>query len=194
MDALQVLKADHEVVRDLFSEFKKAKENDETSRLGDLQRKIFSELEVHTAIEEEVFYPEAKQVGEEAEELIAEGIEEHHVVKVLMGEIEQLEPSDEAFVAKMTVLIENVEHHAEEEEEELFPKLRKVFGDNRLEAMGDKLQAAKQRHGAPPVPESAGLKELTRDELYEEASKLDIPGRSDMTKEQLAEAIANAAS
>ena len=194
MDALQVLKADHEVVRSLFEEFKKAKENDETSRLAELQRTIFRELEVHTSIEEEVFYPEAKQVGEEAEELIAEGIEEHHVVKVLMGEIEQLEPSDEAWVAKMTVLIENVEHHADEEEEELFPKLSKVFGDDRLEAMGEKLQAAKQRHGAPRVPEAEGLKELTRDELYEQASKLDITGRSEMTKEQLAEAIADASS
>jgi hemerythrin superfamily protein len=192
MDALQVLKADHDVVRDLFEQFNKAKENEETSRLGELQRTIFRELEVHTGIEEDVFYPEAKEVGGEAEELISEGVEEHHVVKVLMQEIEQLEPSDETFVAKMTVLIENVEHHAEEEESELFPKLRKAFGNERLEAMGDKLQEAKQRRGAQPVPESAVLKELTRDELYERASKLDIPGRSEMTKEQLVEAIANA--
>ena len=190
MDALLLLKADHEVVRDLFSQFKKAKENDDTAQLGQLQRKIFTELEVHTSVEEEVFYPEAKQVGDEAEELVAEGIEEHHVVKTLMGEIEQLEPGDEAFVAKMTVLIENVEHHAEEEEEELFPKLRKVFGEERLEAMGTKLLEAKKRRGAPAVPE-AGLKELTREELYEQAQKLDIPGRSEMSKEQLAEAIAD---
>ena len=191
MDALQVLKADHDVVRDLFEQFKKAKENEETARLGELQRTIFRELEVHTGIEEDVFYPEAKEVGEEAEELVAEGVEEHHVVKVLMEEISQLEPSDEAFVAKMTVLIENVEHHAEEEEEELFPQLRKVFGDERLEAMGDKLQAAKQSRGAQPVPESAVLKDLTREELYDKAQKLDIPGRSDMTKEQLIEALAS---
>src|SRR5215213_3940504 len=139
MDALQLLKADHDVVRKLFSEFKEAKEAKDTTQLAELQRKIFTELEVHTSIEEEVFYPEAEEVGEEAEELVKEGVEEHHVVKVLMGEIEQLTPDDDAFVAKMTVLIENVEHHAEEEEDELFPQMRKVFGDERLEAMGQKL-------------------------------------------------------
>ena len=189
MDALQLLKADHEVVRDLFSQFKKAKENDDVEQLGRLQRTIFTELEVHTAIEEEVFYPEAKEVGGEAEELVAEGVEEHHVVKVLMNEIADLDPGDETFVAKMTVLIENVEHHADEEEEELFPKLRKVFGDERLESMGAKLQQAKQRRGAPPVPESAVLAELTRDELYDKAQQLDIPGRSEMSKDELVAAI-----
>ena len=189
MDALQVLKADHEVVRELFDQFKGAKEAKDTEELSALQEKIFRELEVHTTIEEEVFYPEAQQVGSEAEELVKEGIEEHHVVKVLMDEIEDLMPDDDAFAAKMTVLIENVEHHAEEEEEELFPKLRKVFGDERLEAMGKKLQEAKVRHGMPPVAVE-GLKELTREELYEMAQKQDIPGRADMTKEELAEALA----
>ena len=192
MDALTLLKADHETVRNLFDQFKEAKEAKDTDRLEELQVKIFRELEVHTSIEEEVFYPEAVQVGEEAEELVKEGVEEHHVVKLLMDEIEDLTPDDDAFVAKMTVLIENVEHHAEEEEEELFPQLEKVFGKERLAAMGEKLQEAKVRHGAPRVPESAGLKELTRDELYEQATKLDIPGRSEMTKEELAEAIAGA--
>ena len=192
MDALQVLKADHEAVRELFDKFKDAKEAKDTEELSALQEKIFRELEVHTTIEEEVFYPEAQQVGSEAEELIKEGIEEHHVVKVLMDEIEDLMPDDDAFVAKMTVLIENVEHHAEEEEEELFPKLRKVFGEDRLEAMGKKLQEAKARHGVAPVS-LEGLKALTRDELYDMAQTQDIDGRADMTKDELAEALAAAA-
>ena len=194
MDALAVLKADHETVRDLFDQFKDAKEADDTERMGELQQKIFTELNVHTSIEEEVFYPEAEEVGGEAEELIKEGIEEHHVVKILMDEIEDLMPDDDVFAAKMTVLIENVEHHAEEEEEELFPKLEKAFGKERLAAMGEKLQQAKERHGAPRVPEIEGLKGLTREELYEQAQELDIPNRSDMTKEQLAQAIAEASS
>jgi hemerythrin superfamily protein len=192
VDALALLTADHETVRELFDQFKDAKEAKDTKRLEELQQKIFRELQVHTSIEEEVFYPEAQEVGEEADELVKEGVEEHHVVKILMDEIEDLMPDDDAFVAKMTVLIENVEHHAEEEEEELFPQLEKVFGKERLEAMGEKLQQAKERHGAPRVPESAGLKELTREELYEQAQKLDIPGRSDMSKEELAEAIGDA--
>jgi hemerythrin superfamily protein len=145
VDALELLKADHDTVRGLFSQFKDAKEVKDTERLATIQRQIFQELEVHTSIEEEVFYPEAEKVGGEAEELVKEGVEEHHVVEVLMEEISQLSPDDDAFVAKMTVLIENVEHHAEEEEEELFPKLREVFGDERLESIGEKLAEARQR-------------------------------------------------
>ena len=145
MDAIELLKADHELVRSLFKEFKEAKEAEDTEGMRGAQERIFEELEVHTGIEEEVFYPEAQEVGEEAEELVKEGIEEHHVVDVLMGEIRELTPDDDAWAAKMTVLIENVEHHAEEEEEELFPKLREAFGDERLDALGDKLAQAKKR-------------------------------------------------
>ena len=146
MDALGLLKADHDTVRGLFAQFEEAKESDDTGQMRALQQQIFHELEVHTSIEDEVFYPEAEAIGGEAEELVKEGVEEHHVVEVLMGEIAALTADDEAFVPKMTVLIENVEHHAEEEETELFPKLREVFGDDRLQAMGSKLEQAKQRH------------------------------------------------
>lgn len=187
MDALELLTKDHEVVRRLFSEFKTAKESEDTSRLASLKEQIFNELEVHTGIEEEVFYPAAKEVGGEAEELISEGVEEHHVVEVLMGEIAQLEPGDDTWTAKMTVLIENVEHHADEEEEELFPKLRNAFGKERLESLGEQLQAAKQRRlaGRP----SFSIDGVTREDLYELAQEKDIPGRSDMSKEELAAAL-----
>ena len=194
MDALLLLKSDHDVVRELFDQFKQAKEAEDTGRMGELQEKIFSELEVHTSIEEEVFYPAAEEVGGEAQELVNEGIEEHHVVEVLMGEIRDLTPDDDAWVAKMTVLIENVEHHAEEEEEELFPQLRKAFGDKRLERIGEKLADAKRRRGGQVhAPSAEGLADLSRDELYERAQQLDIDGRSAMTKEELAEAIAEQA-
>ncbi len=146
MDALQLLKSDHDTVRGLFEQFKQAKEAGDTERMGTVQRAIFRELEVHTSIEEEVFYPEAEAVGEEAEELVKEGQEEHHVVEVLMKEVSGLKPGDGTFAAKMTVLIENVEHHAEEEESELFPKLREAFGRERLRRMGTALREAKERH------------------------------------------------
>jgi len=195
VDALELLKSDHDTVRELFEQFSKAKEAGDTQRLAEVQQKIFAELEVHTSIEEEVFYPEAEQVGEEAEELVKEGVEEHHVVEVLMGEIAQLQPDDDAWVAKMTVLIENVEHHAEEEEEELFPKLREVFGDERLAAMGQRLQEAKARRQGGQAGGSAGAEQdLTRDELYERAKEQDVPGRSSMTKDELAEAVGDEAS
>lgn len=191
MDALQLLKTDHDTVRGLFEQFKQAKEAGSTDQMKALQEQIFTELEVHTAIEEEVFYPEAKAVGEEAEELISEGVEEHHVVKVLMDEILALSPDDEAWAAKMTVLIENVEHHAEEEESELFPQLRTTFGDERLERIGEALEQAKLRRGAPPTPEP-DIVDLTRDELYAKAQDLQIEGRSDMTKDELIAAIKSA--
>jgi hemerythrin superfamily protein len=190
MDALELLKSDHDAVRDLFDEFKQAKEAGDAARMGRVQAKIFNELQIHTAIEEEVFYPEAEEVGGEAEELVKEGVEEHHVVDVLMNEIRGLQPDDDAWVAKMTVLIENVEHHAEEEEEELFPQLRSAFGDERLERIGEKLADAKRRRGgAVHDPAAVGLADLTRDQLYERAQELDIEGRAAMSKDELAEAI-----
>ena len=190
MDALALLKIDHDKVRDLFSQFKEAKESDDTSTMQSVQQTIFRELEVHTSVEEEVFYPAAEKVGGEAEELVKEGVEEHHVVDVLMSEIQGLSPDDDAWVAKMTVLIENVEHHAEEEEEELFPKLRKVFGDERLEELGQQLEQAKARRGVTQPSAAAIAADASRDELYEKAKELDIDGRSAMTKDELADAVA----
>lgn len=188
MDALELLRSDHDTVRGLFQQFESAKESGDSSQMAELQQQIFHELEVHTAIEEEVFYPTARQVGGEAEELVFEGVEEHHVVDVLMDEIRELDPSDEAWAAKMTVLIENVEHHAEEEEEELFPKLREAFGEDRIQQMGDELQAAKQRH-EQGSSSSGGSSSMTRDELYQQAQQQDVPGRSQMNKDELAEAV-----
>ncbi|MPZ73562.1 MAG: hemerythrin domain-containing protein [Nitriliruptorales bacterium] len=191
MDALTLLEKDHDTVRELFSQFKTAKERPDTNRMRSLQQRIFHELEIHTAIEEEVFYPAAEQVGQEAEELVNEGVEEHHVVDVLMSEIRGLEAEDDAWVAKMSVLIENVEHHAEEEETELFPKLREVFGKDRLAELGRQLEQAKQRRqqaSADPSRYAA----MSRDELYERAKQRDIPGRSGMTKDDLAKALEDA--
>lgn len=180
MDALELLRSDHDTVRGLFSEFADAREAADTDRMQQLQQQIFGELETHTAIEEEVFYPASREVGGEAESLVDEGLEEHHVVEQLMGELRERSEADETWVAKMQVLIENVEHHAEEEEQELFPKLRDAFGEGRLSELGEQLQEAKQRRE---------LDHASKEELYEQAQQLDIEGRSSMTKEQLGEAV-----
>ena len=143
MDAIELLTADHDTVRELFDQFRAADESGDEERQRDLQKQIFEELETHTRIEEDIFYPAVKALDvEDLRETVDEGVQEHHVVKVLMREITDLSDND-VFVAKMTVLIENVEHHAEEEEKEMFPDLRDKMGQERLDELGRELEAAK---------------------------------------------------
>jgi len=136
IDAISLLTDDHKAVKKLFREFEEANERSK----GRLAEQIREELEIHTQIEEEIFYPETRSA---AEEMIAEAIEEHHVVDALLMEIEELEPGALEFDAKMKVLIENVEHHAEEEEKELFPKVKKAMGEEAMRDMGQRMSRLK---------------------------------------------------
>lgn len=143
MDAIELLTADHNEVRELFAQFRQAHEAEDMARMKELQQEIFSELETHTRIEEDIFYPAVREVDEEElAETVDEGVQEHHVVKVLMREIESVS-GDDTFVAKMKVLMENVEHHAEEEETDMFPDLREKMSQERLDELGAELEAAK---------------------------------------------------
>lgn len=143
MDAIKLLTADHNEVRGLFEQFRTAEEAEDMDRMKELQKKIFSELEAHTRIEEDIFYPAVREADEEElGDIVAEGIQEHHVVKVLMREIEDVS-GEETFIAKMKVLMENVEHHAEEEETDMFPDVRERMGEPRLEELGAEMEAAK---------------------------------------------------
>ena len=143
MDAIELLKKDHDEVRALFEQFRQAGEAEDMDRMKQLQKQIFSELETHTRIEEDIFYPAVKDTDdEELVENVDEGVQEHHVVKVLMREIEEVS-GDDTFQAKMKVLMENVEHHADEEEEEMFPDLRTRFDQARLDELGRELEAAR---------------------------------------------------
>lgn len=181
MDALELLKSDHDKVRGLFNDFRSAAEQDDAARMGELCSEVFNELTVHTSIEEEIFYPAVREAGgEELNEQTDESWEEHHVVDVLMEEIRALDPGDAAFKAKMTVLMENVEHHAQEEEDEMFPQVRELMSNDDLQAMGQKLQEAKKR---------MELSSTSKEELQQQAREMDIEGRSSMTKEELSEAI-----
>ena len=180
MDAVSVLKQDHDTVKGLFEQFERASD---TSRKQAILEQIFTELEIHTAIEEQVFYPSACREAPEVEEIVREGVEEHHVVDALMGEIRAMSPTDDQWEPKAVVLIENVRHHIEEEEGELFPKLREQLDGQRLAELGRELERAKeQQDGGVTI-------DLTRDELYEQAKELGIEGRSDMNKAQLAAAV-----
>ena len=187
MDAIALLTADHNRVRGLFHRFKDAKEKDATDQLQTLQREIFTDLEVHTTIEEEIFYPATRGLSEEIGETVDEGLQEHHVVKVLMGEIGELKAGGDDYVAKMTVLIENVEHHAKEEEEELFPHIRTASTVDALNELADRLEARKKELRAPVLADKI---DLTVTELKKLATAQAIPGRSTMDHEELAATVA----
>jgi hemerythrin-like domain-containing protein len=141
MDALKLLKRDHDEVKSMLSDLESTTERAEKTRTQGLAT-LKAELEVHEAIEEEIFYPALKE-HPKTRELALEGYEEHHVVDMVMAEIEGVEPSDETWMAKFTVMKENLEHHIEEEEGEMFDQAEKVFEDDELEELGDRMQARK---------------------------------------------------
>lgn len=182
MDALSLLTTDHNRVRGLFARFKDASEDDDLETMQALAAQMREELEVHTTIEEEIFYPAVRELDGEIADTVAEGLEEHHQVKVLLTELESIDPGDDAWKAKWTVIIEDVDHHAEEEEEELFPDVRKELDADRLEELGQKLDARKGELGAPTLADRQGL---SADDVKRLASDQEIPGRSKMAMEEL---------
>jgi hemerythrin-like domain-containing protein len=151
MDAIQMLKADHDKVKDLLARLEKTTERGEKTR-EELFATIKGELTVHETIEEEIFYPALKE-HPKAKELVLEGYEEHHVVDTVMAELEGLDVSDETWGAKATVMKENVEHHIEEEEREMFAQARKVFDKTELDELGARMAerktSAQQELGVP---------------------------------------------
>jgi hemerythrin superfamily protein len=186
MDGLKLLVADHNRVRGLFTRFQAAEEAGDAEAMASLAGNIERELTVHTDIEEVVFYPWARDLSGDIADTVDEGIEEHHVAKVLLGEIAELTAGDDAWVAKVKVLIENVEHHADEEEKELFPAVRGASSGDALSRLGDDLEARKSTLGAPVL---ADKQDLTVEQLRELASAQEIPGRSSMDHDELAATV-----
>jgi hemerythrin-like domain-containing protein len=151
MDGIVLLKEDHKNVKRLFKEFEKVKETATPAAKRKLVDQIRDELVKHSYIEETVFYPAARaQVPDSGSEVL-ESVEEHHVVAWLLSELEGLDPTNETFDAKVTVLIENVRHHIEEEESELFPEIRKTLGRTKLAEIGEQMAAAKSQAPADPL-------------------------------------------
>ena len=142
MDALSLLKEDHGKVRKLLAELEKTTERGVKTRT-ELFATIKGELAVHETIEEEIFYPELK-AHPKAKDIVLEGFEEHHVVDVLMGELEAMDVDDENWGAKAIVMKENIEHHIEEEEGEMFKTARQVFDRDELEALGRRMEQRKR--------------------------------------------------
>ena len=138
MDAITLLKDDHKTVERLFKQFEKAGDNASVEKRRIVDR-IIEELSVHAAIEEQFFYPVTRATVPETEDMALESLEEHHVVKWLLSELTNLDPTNERFDAKVTVLIENVRHHVEEEESDYFPMVRKELGRAALTEIGDSM-------------------------------------------------------
>ena len=137
-DAIALLKEDHRTVEKLFKQFEEAKGDGRKEKLA---RRICLELSIHTRIEEEIFYPACK--GEVEEDLLKEAYVEHDAAKLLIAEIEAGSgESDEFFDAKVQVLSEQIDHHVEEEEKELFPEVRKTDLD--LKILGEQLSTRKR--------------------------------------------------
>jgi hemerythrin superfamily protein len=147
--ATQVLRGDHAAVKQLFRRFEKAGD-----RAFETKQRLFSEidhaLEIHAKVEEEIFYPAVEAEAAEAEDLVCEAIEEHNVVKTLLGEIAAMSSEDEQYDAKVKVLMENVEHHIEEEEGEMFPKAERL-PETRQRELGAELKARKEALGQPTL-------------------------------------------
>ena len=142
MDALTLLTNDHQKMRKLLTELESTTERGVKTR-EELYSTIKGELTIHEIIEEEIFYPALKE-HPKAKEIVLEGYEEHHVVDTVMAELENLPVDDESWGAKAKVMKENVEHHMEEEEGEMFKKARQVFDTDELEALGARMNELKQ--------------------------------------------------
>jgi hemerythrin superfamily protein len=151
VDGIVLLKEDHKKVKGLFKEFKKTKDSANGEAKRKLVDQICTELVTHSFIEETIFYPAVRGEVEGVGPEVLESVEEHHVVDWLLSELTDLDPADETFDAKVTVLIENVTHHVDEEESDLFPAVRKALGRNRLVELGEKMAQAKAKAPSDPL-------------------------------------------
>ena len=141
MDAVTLLKDDHDTLKKILNDLDSTTERGVKTR-EELFTRVRRELEVHEAIEEEIFYPALKE-HPKAKELVLEAYEEHNVVDMVMAEIEDTPYDDERWGAKLTVMKENIEHHIEEEEGEMFPQARQIFEKSELQELGERMKSRK---------------------------------------------------
>jgi len=153
MDAISLLEADHVKIKRLLAELADTTERAVKTR-GELFATIKGELTLHEVVEEEIFYPELK-AHPKAKDIVLKGFQEHHVVDLLMGELESLPVEDQTWGAKAKVMQENIEHHIEEEEGDMFRQARRAFDRGELEDLGRRMAERKVSAGRElgiPVP------------------------------------------
>jgi hemerythrin-like domain-containing protein len=156
-DAVSLLERDHEEVRELLGQLEGTTTRASAKR-AELLERIALEVRVHAKIEEEIFYPAFRQAGRsgEDEKLFYEAREEHGLVHTTLPQIESTDPATELFGARAKVLKDLIEHHAEEEEDELFPRAKELLGRERLVELGERLRARKEELKAQGGPEPEG--------------------------------------
>jgi iron-sulfur cluster repair protein YtfE (RIC family) len=142
MDPIKLLKADHDEVKALLRKLDETTERAEVTRTEGLAT-LKQKLDVHETIEEEILYPALKDFAK-TKDIALEGYEEHHVVDMIMAELEATPVTDETWAAKLTVAKENLEHHIEEEEDQMFKQARQAMDRDELEELGDRMVARKE--------------------------------------------------
>ena len=166
--ATQMIRQDHRKVEGLFKKFEQTKGADAKRGLAE---NAMAELEVHATLEEEIFYPAVEREVEDAASMISEAREEHQTVKQLIAELKGMEEADEEFESEFSELMENVQHHVEEEENEMLPKVEESGLD--LESLGDQMSerrqalqssggATRKRTSAPASRKSTSRKSTSR--------------------------------
>ncbi len=153
MDAITLLKNDHKSVERLFKDYEKTGDRAFKTR-RDLVDQMIEALSKHAAIEEQLFYPVTRATVPDTDDTVLESIEEHHVVKWLLSELEETDATDERFNAKVTVLIENVRHHVQEEEDDYFPKVRDELGRKALGELGEAMAESRETASPHPHPDA----------------------------------------
>jgi hypothetical protein len=146
MNPFTLLKEDHEKVAGILKKIDATTERGVKTR-EELFTQLKTELDIHAEVEETIFYP-ALEKHEESRAIALEAVEEHRIVKQFLAELDSMAKDDEIWTAKMTVLKENIEHHVEEEEGEMFSKARKALTEEEIESLGTRMEAAKQKQKA----------------------------------------------
>ena len=175
-DAISLLTEDHRTVEQLFADYERGLQGPEAKR--QVVDRIIRELSVHAAVEEAYFYPEVRKALGEGGELVEDSLHEHQEMKEILADLEDMDPSDPAYDQNMAALIAEVRHHVEEEEGDMFPKLRSALSAEQLADIGQKLADGKAKaptHPHPAAPASgpgaklagpaAGMVDRVRDKL-----------------------------
>jgi hemerythrin superfamily protein len=145
MNVIELLKNDHQEASSLMEQIELADKGDRSAK--ELFTQLKQALTLHTQVEEQIFYPALKSF-EETKDMVPEALEEHQEVDELLAEMTALSPGNDEFMDKLTELRDSVEHHVEEEENEMFPKAEKVLGESRLQEMGRQMQQMKEGKSA----------------------------------------------